>query len=100
MRLVASNVTKVTGQHSFDEVLPLMLIRYCGPGMLGLGITAQVACFKSGMAGQRQRLLPVWTYDIYGAFLSKKRQRQALRRHCRGRLNRSEIEVPVEFDLI
>src|SRR5207253_6815924 len=39
------------GQHSYNEVLPLMLARYCGPGLLGLGITALIAGFMSGMAG-------------------------------------------------
>src|SRR5438094_6272525 len=39
------------GQHTFNEVLPLMLARYCGPGLLGLGITALIAGFMSGMAG-------------------------------------------------
>ena len=29
-----------TGGHSYNEVLPIMLARYCGPGLLGLGITA------------------------------------------------------------
>jgi solute:Na+ symporter, SSS family len=72
MRLVASNVAKGTGQHSYDEVLPLMLIRYCGPGLLGLGITALVAGFMSGMAGNVSAFSTVWTYDIYGAFLNKK----------------------------
>jgi SSS family solute:Na+ symporter len=72
MHLVASNVAKVTGQHSYDEVLPLMLIRYCGPGLLGLGITALVAGFMSGMAGNVSAFSTVWTYDIYGAFLNKK----------------------------
>ena len=37
MHLVRTSVAKVTGQHSYDDVLPLMLIRYCGPGLLGLG---------------------------------------------------------------
>jgi SSS family solute:Na+ symporter len=32
-------------------MLPLMLVRYCGPGLLGLGITALIAGFMSGMAG-------------------------------------------------
>src|SRR6202046_4143672 len=49
--LVPGSVAKVPGQHSYDDVLPLMLIRYCGPGLLGLGITALVAGFMSGMAG-------------------------------------------------
>ena len=39
------------GLHSYNEVLPLMLARYCGPGLLGLGVTALIAGFMSGMAG-------------------------------------------------
>ncbi len=72
MHLVPASVAKVTGQHSFDDVLPLMLIRYCGPGLLGLGITALVAGFMSGMAGNVSAFSTVWTYDIYGAFINKK----------------------------
>jgi SSS family solute:Na+ symporter len=70
--LVPADVAKVTGQASYDEVLPLMLIRYCGPGLLGLGITALVAGFMSGMAGNVSAFSTVWTYDIYGAYLNKK----------------------------
>jgi SSS family solute:Na+ symporter len=72
MHLVPAGVAKVTGQHSYDDVLPLMLIRYCGPGLLGLGITALVAGFMSGMAGNVSAFSTVWTYDIYGAFINKK----------------------------
>src|SRR6201990_1988129 len=57
--------------HSYDQVLPLMLIRYCGPGLLGLGITALVAGFMSGMAGNISAFSTVWTYDIYGAYMNK-----------------------------
>jgi SSS family solute:Na+ symporter len=70
--LVPGSVARVTGQHSYDDVLPLMLIRYCGPGLLGLGITALVAGFMSGMAGNISAFSTVWTYDIYGAFINKK----------------------------
>jgi SSS family solute:Na+ symporter len=59
------------GQHSYNEVLPLMLARYCGPGLLGLGITALVAGFMAGMAGNVSAFATVWTYDIYRAFLRK-----------------------------
>src|SRR5215469_3724859 len=56
LRLVPGDVAwsdagRAQGLHSFDEVLPLMLARYCGPGLLGLGITALIAGFMSGMAG-------------------------------------------------
>src|SRR6202522_2387171 len=71
-KLVAQDVAGQTGQHSFNEVLPLMLVRYCGPGLLGLGVTALIAGFMSGMAGNVSAFSTVWTYDIYGAFLNKK----------------------------
>ncbi len=70
--LVGEDVARITGQHSYNEVLPLMLIRYCGPGLLGLGITALVAGFMSGMAGNVSAFSTVWTYDLYGAFINKK----------------------------
>ena len=61
-----------TNGHSYNEVLPLMLVRYCGPGLIGLGVTALIAGFMSGMAGNVSAFSTVWTYDIYGAFLHKK----------------------------
>jgi solute:Na+ symporter, SSS family len=70
--LVPQDVAVVTGQHSYNEVLPLMLVRYCGPGLLGLGVTALIAGFMSGMAGNVSAFATVWTYDIYGAFFNKK----------------------------
>jgi solute:Na+ symporter, SSS family len=59
------------GQHSYNEVLPLMLARYCGPGLLGLGITALIAGFMSGMAGNVSAFATVWTYDFYRPLLRK-----------------------------
>ena len=60
------------GQYSYNEVLPLMLARYCGPGLLGLGITALVAGFMAGMAGNVSAFATVWTYDIYRPFLRQR----------------------------
>jgi SSS family solute:Na+ symporter len=70
--LVGENQVTAANPYSYNEVLPLMLIRYCGPGLLGLGITALVAGFMSGMAGNVSAFSTVWTYDIYGAFINKK----------------------------
>ncbi len=70
--LVGAPEAAATGQHSYNEVLPLMLVRYCSPGLLGLGVTALIAGFMSGMAGNVSAFSTVWTYDIYGAFLNKK----------------------------
>ena len=60
-----------TGGHSYNEVLPIMLARYCGPGLLGLGITALIAGFMSGMAGNVSAFATVWTYDVYRAMFNK-----------------------------
>ena len=52
------------GLHSYNDVLPLMMVRYLTPGLLGLGITALIAGFMSGMAGNVSAFSAVWTYDI------------------------------------
>jgi SSS family solute:Na+ symporter len=72
MKLTGEGAAVASGGHSYNEVLPLMLARYCGPGLLGLGITALIAGFMSGMAGNVTAFSTVWTYDIYGALINKK----------------------------
>ena len=59
------------GLHTYNEVLPIMMARYLGPGLLGLGVTALIAGFMSGMAGNVSAFATVWTYDIYRAFVKK-----------------------------
>jgi SSS family solute:Na+ symporter len=71
MKLVPESVATVTGGHSYNDVLPLMLARYCGPGLLGLGITALIAGFMSGMAGNVSAFTTVWTYDVYRPLIVK-----------------------------
>jgi solute:Na+ symporter, SSS family len=78
--LVGEKEAIATGGHSYNEVLPLMLARYAGPGLLGLGVTALIAGFMSGMAGNVSAFATVWTYDIYRpihATLSKKEEADA-----------------------
>jgi SSS family solute:Na+ symporter len=71
MKLLGEGQAVATGGHSYNEVLPLMLARYCGPGLMGLGITALIAGFMSGMAGNVSAFATVWTYDIYRALIRK-----------------------------
>jgi solute:Na+ symporter, SSS family len=71
MKLLPESQAIATGGHSYNEVLPLMLARYCGPGLMGLGITALIAGFMSGMAGNVSAFSTVWTYDIYKAVFKK-----------------------------
>src|SRR5450759_279736 len=72
MKLVPASVAAATHAYSYNDVLPLMLARYCGPGLLGLGITALIAGFMSGMAGNVSAFTTVWTYDIYRPLINSK----------------------------
>ncbi|MGD0044762.1 MAG: Na+/galactose cotransporter, partial [Isosphaeraceae bacterium] len=56
----------------YDMAIPQMLLRYFPAGMLGLGLTALLASFMSGMAGNVTAFNTVWTYDIYQAYINKK----------------------------
>ena len=55
----------------YDLATPMMLIRLFPTGMLGLGLTALLASFMSGMAGNVTAFNTVWTYDIYQAHIRK-----------------------------
>ena len=46
-----------------------MLAHYFPPGLLGLGLTALMASFMSGMAGNVTAFNTVWTYDIYQSYI-------------------------------
>jgi SSS family solute:Na+ symporter len=49
----------------YDLATPMMLVKLFPSGMLGLGLTALLASFMSGMAGNVTAFNTVWTYDIY-----------------------------------
>ncbi|HET7100818.1 MAG TPA: sodium:solute symporter family protein, partial [Terriglobia bacterium] len=68
--LVPESAVKA-GEYSYNAVLPLMLGRYCGPALLGLGVTALIAGFMAGMAGNVSAFATVWTYDLYRPFMRK-----------------------------
>ena len=58
-------------QYDYDLAIPMMLLRYFPSGILGLGLTALLASFMSGMAGNVTAFNTVWTYDIYHAYLNR-----------------------------
>ena len=70
-KLTGEAAAVASSGHSYNEVLPLMLARYFGSGLLGLGITALIAGFMSGMAGNVTAFSTVWTYDIYRPLIRK-----------------------------
>ncbi len=53
----------------YDLAIPMMLIHYFPTGILGLGLTALLASFMSGMAGNVTAFNTVWTYDIYQSYI-------------------------------
>lgn len=53
------------GQTDYNMVLPLLLKKIYPNGLLGVGITALIASFMSGMAGNVTAFNTVWTFDIY-----------------------------------
>jgi SSS family solute:Na+ symporter len=60
---------KADGALNYDLAIPMMLGHYFPNGMLGLGLTALMASFMSGMAGNVTAFNTVWTYDIYQAYI-------------------------------
>ena len=60
------------GQINYDSALPLLIQRYYPAGMIGLGITALLAGFMAGQAGNVSAFNTVWTYDIYRALINPK----------------------------
>ena len=56
-------------QLDYDMTIPAMLLHFFPPGVLGLGLTALLASFMSGMAGNVTAFNTVWTYDIYQSYI-------------------------------
>jgi SSS family solute:Na+ symporter len=56
----------------YDLAIPNMLLHYFPTGILGLGLTALLASFMSGMAGNVTAFNTVWTYDIYQSYINPK----------------------------
>lgn len=57
--------------HNYNLALPVLLSTFYGHGMLGVGITALLASFMSGMAGNITAFNTVFTYDIYQTYLAR-----------------------------
>lgn len=57
------------GKPIYDYTIIMLLKQYLPTGVLGLGITALLASFMSGMAGNVSAFNTVWTYDIYQSYI-------------------------------
>ncbi len=79
------------GSKDYTMVIPAMLARYFPNGLLGLGLTALMASFMSGMAGNVTAFNTVWTYDIYQTHLGKNASDEHLLWVGRGRPPRPHL---------
>src|SRR6184192_2468827 len=59
------------GEPNYNLAIPMMLAHYMPTGLLGLGLTALMASFMSGMAGNVTAFNTVWTYDIYQSYIRR-----------------------------
>ena len=56
----------------YNSALPLLIQRYYPSGLMGLGVTALLAGFMAGQAGNVTAFNTVWTYDIYRSVINRK----------------------------
>jgi SSS family solute:Na+ symporter len=61
------------GTPDYNMTIPTLLVKYLPTGLLGIGFTALMASFMSGMAGNVTAFNTVWTYDIYQSYLAPKK---------------------------
>jgi SSS family solute:Na+ symporter len=62
--------------NDYDGVILSLVKKYCPPGLMGLALTALLASFMSGMAGNVTAFNTVWTYDLYQAYLAPNKSDQ------------------------
>jgi len=61
-----------THEVDYNLVLPTLMAKFYPSGMLGVGLTALMASFMSGMAGNVSAFNTVWTYDIYQSYIRRR----------------------------
>ncbi len=57
-------------ENDYDSVILSLVKKYCPAGLLGLALTALLASFMSGMAGNVTAFNTVFTYDLYQAYFA------------------------------
>lgn len=66
----ATALADTNKDYDYDGVILSLVKKYCPPGLLGLALTALLASFMSGMAGNVTAFNTVWTYDLYQAYMA------------------------------
>lgn len=68
--VIKERVQNAVAENDYDGVILSLVKRYCPTGLLGLALTALLASFMSGMAGNVTAFNTVWTYDLYQAYIA------------------------------
>ena len=71
MNIGYSLPAKAGGGYDYDQALTTLMAQFYPSGMLGVGLTALMASFMSGMAGNVTAFNTVWTYDIYQSYIRR-----------------------------
>ena len=66
---IKAGIYNSIAENDYDGVILSLVKKYCPAGLLGLALTALLASFMSGMAGNVTAFNTVWTYDLYQAYL-------------------------------
>jgi SSS family solute:Na+ symporter len=69
-RMIRDRLQDAVTDNDYDGVILSLVKKYCPPGLMGLALTALLASFMSGMAGNVTAFNTVWTYDLYQAYLA------------------------------
>ena len=57
--------------YDYDQALTTLMIHFYPSGLMGLGLTALMASFMSGMAGNVTAFNTVFTYDLYQSYVRR-----------------------------
>jgi solute:Na+ symporter, SSS family len=69
--LIILSILPNLGEENFNMAVPYAMAYYFPTGMLGVGLTALLAAFMSGMAGNVTAFNTVWTYDLYKPYINR-----------------------------
>jgi SSS family solute:Na+ symporter len=67
---IKARLQDAVADNNYNGVILSLVQKYCPPGLMGLALTALLASFMSGMAGNVTAFNTVWTYDLYQAYLA------------------------------
>ncbi|MCX7824472.1 MAG: sodium:solute symporter family protein, partial [Verrucomicrobiae bacterium] len=67
---IKERLQDAVAENDYNNVMLSILRKYCPTGLLGLALTALLASFMSGMAGNVTAFNTIWTYDLYQAYIA------------------------------